>query len=93
MLNYGRVGRTYPRPFAEKRFPKLSQVDAQTAAEFSGGNARIAIALAEAVKRRGVPLGSLSDAQLFERLLTKGAGGQITSENGRSLCTDLFLRR
>lgn len=55
------------------RFPSLSQVDAGTAAEFSGGNARIAIALAETVGRGGT-LASLSDAQLFERLFIQRQG-------------------
>ena len=61
------------RLLLQRRFPELSQVDAQTAAEFSGGNARIAIALAEAVERGG-PLGSLRDAQLFERLFDQRRG-------------------
>ena len=56
-----------------QRFPKLSQVDAKTAAEFSGGNARIAIALADTVVRGGT-LASLSDTQLFERLFAQRQG-------------------
>ncbi len=51
----------------QKRFPNLSQVDRGTAANFSGGNARIAIAIADTVSRGGT-LASLSDSQLFERL-------------------------
>jgi hypothetical protein len=57
----------------QSRFPGLSQVDAQTAAEFSGGNARIAIALADTVSRGG-PLATLNDAQLFERLFVQRQG-------------------
>jgi hypothetical protein len=57
----------------QKRFPKLSQVDARTAAEFSGGNARIAIALADTVGRGGT-LASLSHTQLFERLFVQRQG-------------------
>jgi hypothetical protein len=49
------------------RFPSLSQIDARTAAEFSGGNARMAIALAD-TNGRGGTLAQLSDTQLFERL-------------------------
>ncbi|MGO8847982.1 MAG: hypothetical protein ACLQFI_22195 [Methylocella sp.] len=52
------------------RFPDLSQVDARTAAEFSGGNARIAIALAGTVGRSGA-LGCLNDDQLFQRLFVQ----------------------
>lgn len=57
----------------QKRFPKLSQVDARTAADVSGRNARVAIALADTVSRGG-SLGALSDAQLFERLFVQRQG-------------------
>jgi hypothetical protein len=57
----------------QKRFPKLSQVDVRTAADFSGGNARIAIALADTVSRGGT-LASLTDTQLFERLFVQRQG-------------------
>ncbi len=46
---------------------KLSQVDARMIAEFSGGNSRIAIALASTV-RKGESLARLKDSELFERL-------------------------
>jgi hypothetical protein len=55
------------------RFPIVSQIDCRTAAEFSGGNARIAIALAETVARGGT-LAKLSDTQLFERLFVQRQG-------------------
>jgi len=50
-----------------RRYPHLSQVDACTIADASGGNARIAIALAETVERSETITG-LSDEELFERL-------------------------
>lgn len=50
-----------------RRYPHLSQVDARTIAEFSGGNARISIALAETVGRSDTVAG-LSDEELFHRL-------------------------
>ena len=50
-----------------KRFPNLSQVDARTVAEFSGGNARIALALAGTVAKNET-LAGLSDEGLFQRL-------------------------
>lgn len=50
-----------------RRFPNLSQVDARTIAEFSGGNARIAIALAGTVANNETIAG-LSDEDLFRRL-------------------------
>lgn len=49
------------------RFSHISEVNARTIAEFSGGNARIAIALANTVKR-GENLTGLRDNVLFNRL-------------------------
>lgn len=51
-----------------RRFPQLSHVDGQTIAEFSGGNARIAIALAGTVEKDETIAG-LSDANLLVRLI------------------------
>jgi hypothetical protein len=51
----------------KRRFPGLSPVDAQRIANFSGGNARIAIALAERIER-GESITHLSDEDLFGRL-------------------------
>lgn len=50
-----------------KRFPHISQVDARAIANFSGGNARIAIALANTV-RLGETLSGFRDEELFKRL-------------------------
>lgn len=49
------------------RFPQLSPVDSRTIAEFSGGNARIAIALSETIDRLETVAG-MSDEDLFKRL-------------------------
>ncbi len=49
------------------RFPNLSVVDAGTVAEFSGGNARIAIALAGMVGK-DESIAGLADEELFRRL-------------------------
>lgn len=51
----------------ERRYPHINQVDRQTISEFSGGNARLAIALANTVKS-GDTLSGFSDSDLFERL-------------------------
>lgn len=51
----------------QRRYPKLSQVDARSIAEASGGNARIAIAIAEAVRHTG-SIAGLSNGELFDRL-------------------------
>lgn len=50
-----------------RRFPNLSQVNAHTIAEASGGNARIAIALADTVEQSET-VADLSDDELFQRL-------------------------
>ncbi|RWX52321.1 hypothetical protein VU01_10207 [Candidatus Electrothrix marina] len=50
-----------------KRFAHISHVDAQTIAEFSGGNARIALALANTVQC-DEGLSGFRDNELFERL-------------------------
>lgn len=49
------------------RYPHISQVDANAIANFSDGNARVAIALANTFKN-GDTLSGLRDEQLFERL-------------------------
>lgn len=51
----------------KQRFQTISEVDAETIATFSGGNARVAIALAQTVKR-SEPISHLSNNELFERL-------------------------
>lgn len=56
-----------------KRFLHISQVDARTIASFSGGNARIAIALANTVEK-GETLSGFRDEELFERLFEQRHG-------------------
>jgi hypothetical protein len=50
-----------------QRFPKLSPMDAHTIAAFSGGNARVAIALADTVGPHE-SVAELTNADLFQRL-------------------------
>ena len=54
-----------------RRYPALSQVNAQRIAEISDGNARLALALADAVEESN-SLSDFSDAQLFDRLFHQG---------------------
>lgn len=49
------------------RFAHITQIGARTIAEFAGGNARIAIALAKTIER-GEDISQLRDSDLFERL-------------------------
>jgi len=51
----------------EREFSQVSQVDRHRIADFSGGNFRVARALAGTL-RRGESLGQLRDRQLFERI-------------------------
>jgi len=55
------------------RFPEVSSVDAHSVAEFSGGNARIAIALAATIGKNETIAG-LNDEELFERLFQQRHG-------------------
>lgn len=50
-----------------RRYPEISQTDVGTIAQFSGGNARVALALAATVGKNESITG-LSDADLFKRL-------------------------
>lgn len=50
-----------------RRYPQVSQIDAGTIAQFSGGNARVALALAATVGKNN-SISKLSDADLFKRL-------------------------
>ena len=51
-----------------RRYPRIGTANASRAAEFAGGNARVALALAEQVED-GESLASLSDNNLLDRLL------------------------
>lgn len=55
------------------RFKSFSQVNAQKVAEFSGGNARIAIALAGAIDKNET-IANLTDEELFRRLFEQRHG-------------------
>jgi hypothetical protein len=50
-----------------RRYPAIGQLNAQTIAEFAGGNARLALALADRVEERE-DLSSFSSQELFQRL-------------------------
>lgn len=51
----------------DNRYPDISQIDIQTIADFSGGNARLAIALAGTLKH-GETLSGFRNDELFQRL-------------------------
>lgn len=60
-------GQSLIQELIRKRHPHISIVDAETISEFSGGNYRIAIALANTINR-GDSIGHLRDEELFQRL-------------------------
>jgi hypothetical protein len=68
-----------------RRCPHLSQVDARTIAEASGGNARIAIALAETVKRSETIAGLSDDDPNGALLVAAQACSLVYSFQGEAL--------
>lgn len=71
------------------RFPTLSTLDAQRAAEFSGGNARIAIAIASTVKE-GEAIYELSDDNLFRRLFDQRKGSNDSLLQSAQVCSLVY---
>ena len=71
------------------RFNHISQVDARTIAEFSGGNARIAIALANTVDR-GESLAGLRDEDLFKRLFEQRHGSDKDLLTSAEVCSLVY---
>jgi hypothetical protein len=66
------------------RFPNISQIDARTIADFSGGNARIAIALANTVKNNE-SLSCIRNEELFKRLFWQRKGeNESLLESGKA---------
>lgn len=61
------IGPQIAEKLLRRRFPAIGQLNARRIAEFSDGNARVALAIAERVEE-GESLGQLSDEQLFSRL-------------------------
>lgn len=55
----------------EQRCPMLSEAECRHLAEFSGGNARVALKIAEGAEK-GVDLSKLDDGELIERLFQSG---------------------
>ena len=60
----------------KRRYPALSQVNAERIAQFSDGNARLALVLADAVEE-SESLSDFSNAQLFERLFYQAGAPDI----------------
>ena len=67
----------------------VSQTDLSRIAEFSGGNARIALALARTVEKGG-SLAMLNDAELFERLFTQRQGNSDELMKAAEVCSLVY---
>ncbi|MFZ5707654.1 MAG: hypothetical protein ACOY5R_20535 [Pseudomonadota bacterium] len=68
----------------QQRFPALSETECRHLAEFSGGNARIALKIAEGAGK-GIDLSTLNDSELLARLFQSGR--QERDPNARA-CAD-----
>ncbi len=72
-----------------KRFPHISQVDSRTIATFSGGNARVAIALAYTVQQ-GETLSAFRDEELFKRLFQQRHGSDDNLLISAEVCSLVY---
>ena len=73
----------------EHRFPHISQLDSHRISAFSGGNARIAIALAKTLQR-GETLTELQDEYLFQRLFHQRNDSNSTLLRSAEACSLVF---
>lgn len=71
------------------RFDYIGQVDARTVAEFSGGNARIAIALAKNI-HRGETITNLQDEELLRRLFIQGNESNSDLMRSAEVCSLVY---
>ncbi len=73
----------------QNRFKHIGQIDAHTIADFSGGNARIAIALANTVDK-GETLAALNDEELFNRLFHQRHDANDTLLKSAEVCALVY---
>ena len=73
----------------KRRFPEMSRVDASTIAEFSGGNARVALALANTLDRHET-LAGLKDEELFKRLFYQRQARDSSLLNAAQACALVY---
>jgi hypothetical protein len=71
------------------RFPNVSEIDARTISNFSDGNARIAIALAETIGKKETIAG-LSDEDLFRRLFEQRHGHDESLLRAAQACSLVY---
>jgi hypothetical protein len=73
----------------KKRYDYIGSVEARQVADFSGGNARIAIALAETIER-GESVAELKDKVLFERLFDQRNSPNDTLLKTAEVCSLVY---
>ena len=72
-----------------RRHPALTSQDAETIAQFSGGNARVAFALAS-TSIRGGELAKLEDGALFRRLFEQSNASDSALLTAAKVCSLLY---
>lgn len=73
----------------QRLIPNVSQTDRTRIAEFSGGNARIALALARTVENGG-SIATLNDVELFKRLFYQRQGGGEALMRTAEVCSLVY---
>ncbi|MCA1492001.1 hypothetical protein I6F11_13820 [Ensifer sp. NBAIM29] len=71
------------------RYPNLSGPDIETISQFSGGNPRIAIAIADTAEASG-QLSKLKDDALFQRLFRQANGPDAELQRAAEVCSLLY---
>jgi hypothetical protein len=77
------------RALLERRAPHLEQADIHLITSISGGNARIALALARTVQQ-GESLGSLNDSEVFKRLFRQGQADDPALLQAAEVCSLVY---
>ncbi len=72
-----------------QRFPDLSIISVQTIATFSGGNARVALSLADAIGSRDT-IADLPDSDLLRRLVQQRHGTDESLQSAAEVCALVY---
>jgi hypothetical protein len=72
-----------------RRFPAFSKINVRTIADFSGGNARVALALANTLEKNET-LAGLKDEELFRRLFVQRQSPDESLLRGAQACALLY---
>lgn len=86
VFRLGGASHTIVEDILERHAPAVSEIDRRRIAEFSGGNACIALALAKTVFKHG-SFGSLSDIDLFKKLFQQNRGTNEALLRAAEVCS------